>query len=46
MTLESSVSTLNWQFVALAIGRVLRKFPKVIMLQTYIREVPATVYPD
>jgi len=46
MTLESSVRTLNWQFVPLAMGRILRRFSKVVMLQTYIRKVPDTEYLD
>jgi len=46
MTLESSVSTLKLQFVSLAMGHILRKFSNVVMLQTYIREVPDTEYPD
>ena len=43
MTLESSVSALNLQFVSLAVGLILRKYFKS---QTYIREVPDTEYPD
>jgi hypothetical protein len=46
MTLGSSVSTLNLQFVSLEMGRMLSKLSKVVMLLTYIREVPDTEYPD
>jgi hypothetical protein len=46
MTLESSVSTLNLQFVSLAMGHILRKFSEVITRQTYIEEMPDIEHPD